>query len=220
MPNLPNKNLLLVEGEEDKRVIPELIEANGIIWVPKPEKPKETVVEIEQKGGIEKLLKPSLISTSLKRANLVALGLMVDADEEPIARWNSIRNVCLPSIPDLPESLPEEGLIHATTIGPKFGVWMMPDNKLRGMLETFLAYMVGNEEEPLWKYACEAATEAKNLGASFKEVHGDKASIYTWLAWQNPPGRQLHDAVKQRILNPQHPKAKTFVNWFKALYDL
>ncbi|MFL9451156.1 MULTISPECIES: hypothetical protein [Nostocales] len=24
----------------------------------------------------------------------------------------------------------------------------------------------------------------------------------------------------ERILNPQHPNAQTFVNWFKNLYDL
>ena len=216
MVNRPKKKLL-VEGAEDKRVIPELIEANGIIWEPEPGK---YVVNIEPHAGIDNLLDPDVIFTELANSDLAALGLMVDADDEPIARWNSIRNVCLPSIPDLPESLPEEGLIHTTTIGPKFGVWMMPDNKMRGMLETFLAYMVGNEEEPLWKYACETVTEAKKLGASFKEAHEDKASIYTWLAWQNPPGRQLHDAVKQRILNPNHPRAKAFVSWFKALYDL
>ena len=216
MVNRP-KNKLLVEGAEDKRVIPELIEANGITW--EPERGKY-IVNIEPHGGIDNLLKPKLISTRLKRADLAALGLIVDADEEPISRWKSIRNVCLSSIPDLPESLPEEGLIHPTTIGPKFGVWMMPDNQMRGMLETFLAYMIRNEEEPLWKYACQTVTEAKNLGAPFKETHEDKANIYSWLAWQNPPGRQLHDAVKQRILDPQHPKAKAFVSWFQALYDL
>ncbi|MEB3219122.1 MAG: DUF3226 domain-containing protein [Nostocales cyanobacterium 94392] len=32
--------------------------------------------------------------------------------------------------------------------------------------------------------------------------------------------RQLHQAIKERILNPKHPKAEIFFNWFKALYDL
>ncbi|NER36546.1 MAG: hypothetical protein F6J93_21610 [Oscillatoria sp. SIO1A7] len=216
MVNFP-KNRLLVEGYEDKRVIPELIEANGIIWEPEPGK---YIVNIEPHDGIDNLLDRDVIFTELNDSNLAALGLIVDADEEPIARWKSIRNVCLPSIADLPKSLPEEGLIHPTTIGPKFGVWMMPDNQMRGMLETFLAYMVPDQEEPLWKYACETVTEAKNLGAPFKKLHQDKAGIYTWLAWQNPPGRQLHHAVKERILDPQHPKAKAFVSWFKGLYDL
>lgn len=217
MVNFPKKKLL-VEGFEDKRVIPELIEANGIIWEPEPGK---YVVNIDSHGGINNLLDPDVIFTELQDSNLAALGLIVDADEEPIARWKSIRKVCLDSkISNLPESLPEEGLIHSTTIGPKFGVWMMPDNQMRGMLETFLAYMVPDEEEPLWKYAGQTVTEAKNLGAPFKKTHKDKARIYTWLAWQNPAGRQLHDAVKQRILDPQHPKALAFVSWFKALYDL
>ena len=54
----------------------------------------------------------------------------------------------------------------------------------------------------------------------FKDTHIDKANIYTWLAWQNPPGRQIHQAIMERILNPQHPKAQVFITWFKNLYDL
>ncbi|MEH1784090.1 MAG: DUF3226 domain-containing protein [Nostoc sp.] len=46
------------------------------------------------------------------------------------------------------------------------------------------------------------------------------AKIYTWLAWQEEPGRQLHQAIKYGILNPEHPKAQTFVTWFKTLYEL
>ncbi|MDJ0619196.1 MAG: hypothetical protein QNJ63_21055 [Calothrix sp. MO_192.B10] len=63
-------------------------------------------------------------------------------------------------------------------------------------------------------------TEAKSKGATFKEFHIDKANIYTCLAWQDSPGRQLHQAVKECILNPQHPQAQIFFNWFKNLYDL
>jgi hypothetical protein len=48
----------------------------------------------------------------------------------------------------------------------------------------------------------------------------DKADIYTWLAWQNPPGRQLHQAIMERILAPSHPDAQKFGNWFKTLYGL
>jgi len=35
---------------------------------------------------------------------------MVDADNEPENTWQTIRNVCLPSIPDFPENLAETGL--------------------------------------------------------------------------------------------------------------
>jgi hypothetical protein len=111
-------------------------------------------------------------------------------------------------------------LIHTTEDGIKFGVWIMPDNEMRGMLGTFLVYLVPDESELLWQYSQEVVSEAKNRGATFKEFHYDKAYIYTWLAWQEPPGRQLHQAIMERIFNPQHPKAQNFVNWFKSLYEL
>lgn len=208
---------LLVEGEEDKRVIPYLIEANDIPW---GETKKEAIVEIESYDGIENMLDRREITAQLKTSGLTALGLIVDADENPTARWQQVRNVCLPRISNLPENLPEEGLIHQTNFGVKFGVWMMPDNQTSGMLETFLAYMIPAGGDRLWDYAADVIIEAKNLGATFKENHTDKAKIHSWLSWQNPPGRQLHNAIMERILDPKHPKAEIFINWFKTLYDL
>ncbi|MBD2132483.1 MULTISPECIES: DUF3226 domain-containing protein [unclassified Sphaerospermopsis] len=34
------------------------------------------------------------------------------------------------------------------------------------------------------------------------------------------PGRQIHQAIKYNILNPNNPKVQGFINWFKELYDL
>jgi len=145
---------------------------------------------------------------------------MVDADEDPAGRWQSIRNACKRSIPDIPEQIPETGLIHNTSFGLKFGVWILPDNKMRGMLETFLANMIPSQGEFLWTYTQSIVQEAKRQGAPFKQEQTDKAHIHTWLAWQDPPGRQLHNAVIEHFLDPKHPNARTFVNWFKDLYDL
>ncbi len=146
--------------------------------------------------------------------------MIIDADEDLPARWISIRNACLPSILDIPEEISETGLIHVTKNGIKFGIWIMPDNQMRGMLESFLAYMIRDESETIWQYAQEVAQEAKTKGASFKDSYLDKAKIYTWLAWQEEPVRQLHQAIKYEILNPQHPKVQTFLTWFKNLYNL
>ena len=216
MPSGYKPNKLIVEGEEDKRVIPQLIEANGIPW---GETKKEAVVNIEAYGN-DDFADATFISTELKASGLKALGLMIDADDDLNARWQSVRNACLKSIPDIPEQLPATGLIHSTDSGIRFGVWIMPDNQTQGMLETFLTYLIPDESEPLWQYAQEVAKEAQNKGATYIDSHSDKAYIYTWLAWQHPPGRQLHDAVKQKILDPNHPQAQSFVNWFKQLYDL
>ncbi|HEY9800680.1 MAG TPA: DUF3226 domain-containing protein, partial [Leptolyngbyaceae cyanobacterium] len=207
---------LLVEGKDDLRVIPELIEKNGIVWV---NNKKEPIVSIEDYGGYSNL-NSDLILTELQASGLTHLGLMVDADDDPQARWQSIRDACSGSIADIPQEIPATGLIHTTNTGINFGVWMMPDNLMQGMLETFLAYMIPDESELLWTYAQEVVAEAKIKGAPFIDARTDKAKIYTWLAWQKEPGRQLHDAIKYKILNPQHSKAQVFVNWFKTLYDL
>jgi hypothetical protein len=111
-------------------------------------------------------------------------------------------------------------LIITDDNGTRVGVWIMPDNKLPGMLETFLGYLLPTSTSDLWSVAEKSVNEAKESGAPFIESHRQKAQIYTWLAWQKPPGRQLHQAIQQRILDPTHPEAVKFVAWFRNLYDL
>ncbi|MFM6253301.1 MAG: DUF3226 domain-containing protein, partial [Dolichospermum sp.] len=125
---------LLVEGQDDLRVIPELIEKNGIFWGNKKE---EAIISIQECGGYENITY-DLIYTELQARGRTHLGLMVDADDDVSLRWQSIRNACLTSIPNLPEQIPEKGLIINTPDDKKFGVWIMPDNQSRGMLETLM----------------------------------------------------------------------------------
>ena len=208
--------VLLVEGKHDRFVIPELIEANGLNWGTR----KKPIVFIRDYEGYQNLVDPEVISTELQASGLSALGIMIDADDNPTGRWQSVRNASLKSIPDLPETLPEDGLIHTTPTGIRFGIWIMPDNKMRGMLETFLICMIPTDSATLWQFAQAVTQEAKSQGAVFTDSHLDKANIYTWLAWQNPPGRQLHQAIMEHILHPNHPNAQKFVIWFKTLYGL
>ena len=136
MPKIETKKLL-VEGAEELRVIPQLMAANGVTW-----NRGEEPLNIINCDGVENLLKPKYISTQPKTPNgLTHLGIIIDADEEPDNRWKSLYNACLPNIPSLPQNLPAAGLIMTLESGIKFGVWMMPDNQSRGMLETFLAYL-------------------------------------------------------------------------------
>jgi len=225
MPTHPRK--LLVEGASDKRVLPELIEHNGIVWEPSR---KQFVVKIEDFGGVDKLT-PALVSTELKAAGLDALGLIVDADEDPAARWESVRESCRkafkaldPSTTHIPDDLPAGGLVVPSEPAkglPAFGVWMMPDNRAQGMLETFLGWLVPDHEtNPCWSYVDTVLDEARQHGALWKDVHRDKARVHTWLAWQDPPGPQLHEAIRDKALDPGSPAAAHFVAWFRHLYSL
>jgi hypothetical protein len=53
MPGNSRAKVLLVEGDEDKRVIPYLIEANGIRW---GERNEPKVVDIEAYDGVDDML--------------------------------------------------------------------------------------------------------------------------------------------------------------------
>ncbi|MDB9515483.1 hypothetical protein PN466_00700 [Roseofilum reptotaenium CS-1145] len=144
----PNPKKLIVEGKEDLRVIPELIEAHRVIWEPIKNEP---VVEIIVADG-DKKINQDTISTRLKESGLTALGIIIDADRDLEARWRSIRNFCLPSIPDIPEHLPTSGLIHITPKNIRFGIWIMPDNQTQGMLEpTFRTTKCSIDNETKWR---------------------------------------------------------------------
>jgi hypothetical protein len=75
--------ILLVEGKEDLRFVPEIIEANGVKW----EKPYP--VFIDDLDGYENFVKPDEIATYLKSSGLEIIGLMIDADDNLNDRWKS-----------------------------------------------------------------------------------------------------------------------------------
>lgn len=208
-----NPKRLLVEGADEQRVIPELIEANGIPW---GERRIDWIVEIVDANGKTSLLDPLFLSAHFDDAAMCRIGLILDADHNAGTTYDAARKKCLDHFPTLPASLPPEGAI-AEHDGRTLGVWVMPDNQSRGMLETFLAFLV-DDTDPLWPHAQAARAQAVGLGAPVKPTHHDKADIHTWLAWRDPPGRQLHDAVKQRILRPDSPYAAPFVQWFRQTF--
>lgn len=212
-----HEKVLLVEGVEDQRVIPELVEANGIQW---GDREKDWIVQIKSMDGVENLLDKQRINVQLKSSALKILGIILDADDEPADRWQSMRNCLLDRYPNIPEELPATGLIYDNPGEIKVGVWMMPDNRKRGMLETFLEFLLPDNSEALWKFTEQSCQQAKTQGATFKDCHSDKAKIHTWLAWQNPPGRQLHNAITERILSPTSSQAAVFMQWFKNLFEV
>lgn len=120
-----------------------------------------------------------------------------------------------------PKLRPRRGFIvevdRSAPRGPRrLGVWMMPDNHSSGMMETFTRSLIAEVE--LHHLAERSCDEATRLGAPFKPTHRDKAIVHTWLAWQDPPGRQLHDAIKQRSLDPSLPLGRAFIAWFRELF--
>ena len=207
---------LLVEGETDKSVIPYLMEANGVAWPDPPHSP----VFIEPYGSVDEILKPEVIELELAASGLEALGVVVDANGDAAARWDDVRTWCSSEFADLPEQIPAGGLEIVHADGVRFGVWIMPDNRFTGMLEDFLVELIPEDSRDLYEIATKCVAEAKSNRAPFRDVHERKAELHTWLAWQDPPGLRLHEAVEHTVLDPARADSGTFVNWFRSLFDL
>jgi hypothetical protein len=206
--------VLLVEGKDELRVLPELLELAGIPW-PKGAEP----IRIEEQDGIQNILAPGFIEATLKASGVIAVGILIDANGDPTARWAQLRARVAASYPAFPVELPATGVVHDVGDKPRIGVWVMPDNVRAGMLESLLlALRVGGEA--LHDHARDATDQARTLGAPFRDSHREKAELHAWLAWQDPPGRQLHDAVRARIMPPAPPVTDGFVAWFRRLFEI
>ena len=205
-----------MEGAKDLRVIPYLMEANGVVW----ESDGHPVVHIAPNNGAEQLLKQGVIESELAASGLEALGVVIDANGDARRRWSQVRDRCRNEFDGLPDEIPEDGHKVNHRDGPRFGGWIMPDNRFCGMLEDFLIRLIPDELGPLYGLAQNCVAEAARNGASFKDVHKTKAEIHTWLAWQDEPGPQLHEAVKHRVLDPKKPESRAFVDWFRRLFGV
>lgn len=228
MARTPNPKLLLVEGKNDSRVLCELFEkATRIPW----ENNKQYLVEICDCGSDSQVL--TQIGIRWKESHRKMVGVVIDADSSP--RWLEVRNHSPAEIrAQLPHALPPEGLVFDAPAGRRFGVWIMPDNQSPGMLETFLGELRTSMPRAVGEHVLDAMYKAKGLldehaaanpgvrprVCSWKESHKSKAEIHTWLAWRDPPGEQLHEAVRHESLDVNAPLAQRFVAWMKRLYDL
>lgn len=206
---------LLVEGLGDRHVITQLYEAFGTWGNSKSEYPFE-IRECKGNSDLLQVVLPERLKSSVR-----TIGVVIDADEDPVSCWNSFRNTCLSRFPGIPDLCPESGLIWQNAQGRRLGVWLMPDNRQRGMLEAFLQFLIPTDAASLWQFSSDVARDARSAhGAPYREVHVDKARIHTWLAWQDPPGQIFGDAIKDRCLQPNTPLARQFMDWIWRLFEL
>ncbi len=201
---------LLVEGKDDQHVIWALCQQHHVpeefdVIVPPPD------------GGIDAMLKD--IPIRLKESGLTALGIVVDADENLQSRWESVWDRFQQAGYPVPEAPSLDGFIATPTDRPCVGVWLMPDNQVSGMLENFVSHLIPSDD--MLKSIAEETLhtiEAKGLNR-YKALHQPKALIHTWLAWQDPPGRPMGQAITAQLLQHHQPLAYRFIEWLNRLFN-
>ena len=152
------------------------------------------------------------------------MGIIVDADLDIKARWESLANrlkdLKYENVPDLPES---NGTICTGKDLPKIGVWLMPDNTLPGMLEDFVKLLVPDEQKNLLEKAVNAVELIPKEERLFITENSDKtakAQIHTYLAWQSRPGVPYGIAIREKFLEADSQHAANLMNWIKELFNL
>ena len=185
-----------------------------------PQNKHDAPVWVTIGNGADEILKDGYLTAILKGHAIQTVGVMLDADTKPKGRYGQIRHLCRGMFPSLPDEIPEAGLIVDNDDEKRLGVWIMPDNSSDGGIETFLKYLVPNKSESQWVLANECVARARGIGAECREAHVEKANLFTWLAWQDPPGQYPGIALSKKILDPHAASAAAFVAWFRALYRL
>lgn len=197
--------VLWVEGKDDSAVVQSLCRQHDV-----PE-----VFRVDPREGDANLIEG--LPLEIRRSGLECFGIVVDADSDAGARWNSVRHVLLTEgYPAVPETMATDGIVVSAPELPRFGAWIMPDNAAPGMLENFAAALVP-DGDALWSHAAEAIDRIPEEVRRFPETRKAKAHIHTWLAWQESPGSPMGQAITKRYLDANAPIAQAFVSWLRKL---
>lgn len=218
----PLPQQLLVEGSDDQHVVWQLCAQHAL-----PESFEiVTPGKAEESGGIDKVLVD--IPVRLQQEVILTLGIMVDADIEPSARWLSIRS-------RLPEPIQKTTPISPIADGwvsepvelrgnpIRVGIWLMPNDMTQGgALEDFALQLIPASDQLLTK-AQTTLDEVESLAdvevQRYTSAHRSKALIHTWLAWQQTPGLPMGTAMRAGYLRHDAPLALAFVAWLQRLFN-
>jgi hypothetical protein len=199
----------MVEGPDDEHVVKHIC---GTLQLGEIEC-------IKPYGGKDALIDG--IGVRLKESDIGMLGIILDADTDLPARWQSVashlRAAGYRNVPTQPEA---DGTIiesPASSLLPRVGVWLMPDNKLPGNLEDFLNFLVP-DGDGLLTHADQAIASIPEGQRRFAHTKVAKARIHTWLAWQDEPGKPFGQAISARYLDLHMPVANVFASWLKRTF--
>jgi hypothetical protein len=131
---MATKKILLVEGPDDEHVLKHLC---GNRDVPRLD-------EVKSHGGVDQLLDGFPVQLKASEDGDI-VGIVIDADTDLNSRWQSLRNSLIRvGYQDVMKTPSPGGTIldpPIDTLLPRVGIWIMPDNQTKGILEDFLRFL-------------------------------------------------------------------------------
>ena len=180
-------------------------------------------IAICEEGSVQELC--GSIEWRLKASGLRRIGFVFDANDNPNARWERVRNEILKVLPDLKRVIPakptSEGVWNSKN-GLAVGMWMMPDNKSKGAVEDFLVRMIPDGDY-CWgqarNYVGEVGKKRKTLRPRkiFASKDARKAEIHAWLAVQENPGSPPGLGIGAGYFKSNIAEVQLFQDWLVKL---
>lgn len=201
--------VLLVEGPDDKHVVIHLSERSGLTHN----------FRIVEKEGKDSLL--DAIEVEVDIPGRTVLGIILDANDDPNARWqavtdrlNRLRQEDHFDLPDLPAQPQPGGTIIDGRL--RIGIWLMPDNRSTGQLEDFVGSMIPSGD-PVWPRAQTFIDGIPPDDRKFAPGKIQRAKVHVWLATRESP-RPMGLSIKAEDLDTNTSNTTTFVNWLRELF--
>ena len=198
-----NDRVLLVEGPDDKHVVRHLSSRHE-------EMPEFCIVD---KKGIDLLLQD--IALDILAPGRKAVGILVDANDDPQARWSSVVDRLREEKIQVPESPEKGGAILEGS--PRIGIWLMPDNTSSGELEDFVSEMIP-DGDPVWPLAQGYIDGIPKTDRKFTGKKVQRAKLHAWLATREDP-RLMGAAVGAGDLQVDGQLSTTFADWLRKLFN-
>ncbi len=198
----PGRKVLLVEGQDDKHIVRHLVGRHRTV----PD------FDILEKDGIDNLL--DAIVPEIMVPDRLAVGVVVDADDDPVSRWRAVADRLGRVGMETPNGPDPAGAVAGGT--PRTGVWIMPDNRSPGEVEDFVKTMIP-AGDPIWPRAGRYIDGIPATERRFSDGKALRAKLYAWLATREAPGR-MGSAIGAGDLDAGGALVSAFADWLRRLF--
>jgi hypothetical protein len=192
------KRVLLVEGNDDFHVLSSLFKHHNI----------PDAFRLNETGGIDRLLET--FPVQLKATAIERVGIVVDADLSIADRWRAIQGILRSAgfahVPNTPD---EQGTIITQSNKPDVGIWLMPDNRLPGLVEDFAACLIPLDDR-LSQLALQAIDAIPVNDRRFSDIHRSKRPYSHMASLASRPRHSDGSGYYQKVLGRQCAERSQF----------
>lgn len=211
---------VFVEGKDETYILPAILRQSRF------EGRSEFKFDAESgagKTGVDAALEKFRLQLRLRSTDFTAFGLIIDANENPAATWERVRQPVIREFQGDPGPLDQnlDGMILRPPTGPIFGAFLLPGNGLAGSIERLLWDAAEAEHQVRLKEHSQSFVDTAEpklfLQTEEPTNSRDKAYLAAWLSIQHDPGIRSANAIDAEIVSAGSLAIQPLLNWLSRL---